>query len=480
MLRWARFAAVAGFTAATLPAAQPAIAQDNGPTQTGEICMQKVFGAPVTNANQLNCTANDIRISGVAEDDQGNPLVSPSSCLEGTEFTLEATFEVDVTANSRYDAGFFFRIDGTGTARGDGTAASGLCSLSGLDPSIPPALALDTDSCGDLNSGIYHVSFTIPGVECTGVPDPENPGKKILRLPNCTSWHNNQGTSCNIIDPFSFDPDTKAKCVCDDEFTVPVLVETASLTVIKDASPTTVPETGGTVTYGVQVTNDAEFVSVEIATLNDDIYGNIADPGCDEAGPPSPCNGNITENTCDDLVGVVLGPGDMDSCSFKAFVSGDSGDVVTDVVDVCGDQTNTDDQICGDDDADVTVTDVPAIPALAKSAQTASCTVDVNYQVVVSNNSVVDDTLTVDSLTDDKFGDITQVQGNVISTTCATGAQIAKGANYTCSFVGRIDTGSGPCSIDHTDKVTGGVSDDDGQSYTPMDSATVKVNTTFP
>ena len=103
-------------TATAFLAAHPANAQNTGPTQTGEICMQKVFGTPVTNSNRLNCTANDIRISGVAKDAQGNPLVSPSSCIEGSEFTLDATFQVNVTANARYDGGFFFRIDGTGTA----------------------------------------------------------------------------------------------------------------------------------------------------------------------------------------------------------------------------------------------------------------------------------------------------------------------------------------------------------------------------
>ena len=271
--------------AAIFLGAHPAIAVDNGPTQTGEICMQKVFGTPVTNSNRLNCTANDIRISGVAKDAQGNPLVNPSSCIEGSEFTLEATFEVNVTASSRYDGGFFFRIDGTGTARGDGTSATGECSLSALDRSIPPALNLDGDTCGDLNSGVHRVTFTIPGVECTGVADPNNPGQKILRLPNCTSWHNNAATACNINIAGDFDPDTKSKCVCDDNFTVPVIVETASLTVVKDASPSTVSESGGTVTYSVQVTNEAEHVSVELTTLTDDIYGNIAIPGCDEAGP---------------------------------------------------------------------------------------------------------------------------------------------------------------------------------------------------
>ena len=65
--------------------------------------MQRTFGGPmVTGANRLNCTANDIAIARV---------VSASPCT-GTMFDLTATFEVNVNANSRYDAGFYFRTDG--------------------------------------------------------------------------------------------------------------------------------------------------------------------------------------------------------------------------------------------------------------------------------------------------------------------------------------------------------------------------------
>ena len=60
-----------------------------------------------------------------------------------------------MTANARYDAGFFFRTDGGASARGDGTNAVGECSLSALEPRTPanpPTLNLDGDSCGDLNA----------------------------------------------------------------------------------------------------------------------------------------------------------------------------------------------------------------------------------------------------------------------------------------------------------------------------------------
>jgi hypothetical protein len=160
-------------TAALFLGAQPATAQDiSGPTQTGDVCMQQVFGGnTVTNANRLNCTANDVRISGVAEDANGDPLVDPATCIEGETVTLTATFEVEVTANRRYDTGFFFRTDGGEDARNP----EGTCSLSALEPDEDPGEELDGDTCGDLNSGTYQATFTIPGVSASVSKIPTTP-----------------------------------------------------------------------------------------------------------------------------------------------------------------------------------------------------------------------------------------------------------------------------------------------------------------
>jgi hypothetical protein len=462
---------------------QTAAAQDNGPTQTGQICMQKVFGAPVSNSNKLNCTANDIRLSRAVS-------VSPDTCLAGTTFDLTATFETVVTANARYDAGFFFRIDGGANARGDGVNATGLCSLSALTPALSPALELDGDTAGDLNSGTYLVTFTIPGVLCQ---DSNKDG--FLNLPNCTSWHSNQGTVASIDQPFSlarafdFDPDTKSKCVCDDNFQVPVIVESGTLTVVKTANPTSVPETGQDVTYSVQVTNEAQFVSITIQTIEDDIYGNLADAA----------NPNVMNNTCPTLVGTVLAPGGSASCSFQANVSGNAGDSVTDIVEVCGPQdppppsgTN---QVCGSDDATVTVTDVPSTPTLQKdvtSTALASCSlvVNVTYTVGISNPSAVD-TLTVNSLNDDTFGNIADPNNGSIATTacvpdgnpatCEVGGTIPPSGSCSCTFVAPTTGGTvsgNTCAYSHANTVTGGVTDDDGASSSPSDGAQVDVSAT--
>jgi hypothetical protein len=248
------------------------MAANDGITASGDLCMQEVFGgATIKSSNLLNCTANDIALSGVSD-------FSPASCEEGTSFTLTATFKVNVTANARYDAGFFFRTDGGASARGDGTVGqpvTGTCSLSQLV--VPSAntsiLDLDGDSCGDMNAGANQlVTLVIPNVSCTGVTDPNDSTKKILKLPNCTSWHSNQGTACNIAnlganppDGSGAKPDTKSKCVCDDNFTVPVTVTKPSGSVTKTA-------TDALVSFSTTVTNDGT-VSVIVDSLVDKSAG---------------------------------------------------------------------------------------------------------------------------------------------------------------------------------------------------------------
>src|SRR6266498_747670 len=110
--------AIALVAVGLLLGAQAASAQSlSGGTTEGAICMQRVFMGPtasVTNANQLNCTASDVKIAQAIS--AINLDTNTDRCFAGTPFRLEATFKVNVTANVRYDEGFFFRIDGTGTA----------------------------------------------------------------------------------------------------------------------------------------------------------------------------------------------------------------------------------------------------------------------------------------------------------------------------------------------------------------------------
>jgi hypothetical protein len=435
--------------------------------------MQTVFSGqeaePIPNSVKLNCTANDIRLSKAVS-------VSPETCTKGAEFTLTATFETIVTAHARYAAGFYFNIKGGPNARLEDKQ----CSLSVLTAVPPPgpALDLDGDSCGDLNAGTYNLTITIPGVLCN-----DSDGDGVLNLPNCTSWHSNSSTVCQQAtadDKYgtlanNADPDTKSKCVCDDTFQVPVKVEEAKLTVVKSASTASVPETGLEVLYTVKVTNTASIESVKIETVKDDIYGDLTVlPSCGDGQPPPTCTPSGTGFTsCASLVGVTLGPGDTASCEFKAFVFGNSGQTIRNTVEVCSYQESTQKTVCGDDFADVDITDVFTAPKLTKAAQSAECQTDVKYQVTVSNPSTVD-TLTVTALTDDKFGDITQAHAatngfeQVVSTTCVPDSDpatcevdgtILPGSSCTCTFVGRIIDKD--CNFTHKDTATAKTRDGD-------------------
>lgn len=457
----------------------------NGPSRSGELCMQKAFGTPVTSANRLNCTANDISIARTIR-------VSPDRCIAGSRVDLVATFAVNVTANERYDAAFYFRTDGGANARGDGATASGQCSLSSLDRTLNPAQNLDGDTCGDLNAGPYELTFEIKDVLCE-----DDDGNGLLNLPNCTAWHSNAGTSCSS-DPFvlsSHKPETKSKCKCDDNFNIPVRVETPGVSVDKSATPDSVSENGSQVTFTATVKNDSGTVSVAIKSLTDsspilgpnpvDLLG-ISQCGAGQPSPSfiGPCTPANATTACPSLNNLQLAAGASASCQFALFIKGNAGATIPDTVRACVTSLANGEEACGTAVEEVVVTDVSVDPTLQKTASGALCQVDVTYMVAVTNNSDLD-SLTVNSLTDDKFGSITAPHsaigsiGEVVSTTCgnAAGSVVAVGESYNCSFVGRIQSSN--CSVDHQNTVTGSATDDDGVNFGAdklVDSARVRVN----
>lgn len=301
---------------------KPASAADSGPTVTGDVCMQQVYGgSTVNNSNRLNCTANDISIAKATS--AVNAATGQASCVAGTTFDLIGTFQVNVTANERYDAAFFFNIAGGADARNPNST----CSQSVLTNGVAPAINLDKDTCGDLNSGTYsNITFTIPGVLCQ-----DTDGDGFLNLPNCTSWHSNTSTVCSVTSAgiAGGAPETKSKCNCDDTFQVPVSVESPTGAVLKKA-------TQAIVTYEIKVKNNSSSRSVKVNSLVDDQYGDIT---------KSKATGNtaIETSNCADLIGdTLLAGATSDACEFtvKYLHPGTDGDVVDKVTAVIQDTVN--------------------------------------------------------------------------------------------------------------------------------------------
>jgi hypothetical protein len=224
------------------------------------------------------------------------------------------------------------------------------------------------------------------------------------------------------------------------------IVAAPTLTVDKTADPTTLPETGGNVTFSVVVTNTA-LTSVTLTTLSDDVYGNLNGVG-----------------TC--VTGGTIAASGTYSCAFtKALAAGSAGDVHKDTVSAT--VTNSGGSASGKDGAEVTYTDVAPTLTVTKTPSPTTLSEpggSVTFTVVVNNTSAESVTLT--TLTDNVFGTLSTIAG----TTCATGGSIVAGGSYSCTFTKTL---SGNAGTTHRDTVTATIKDDENTTATAKAGAAV-------
>jgi hypothetical protein len=122
----------------------------------------------------------------------------------------------------------------------------------------------------------------------------------------------------------------------------------------------------------------------------------------------------------------------------------------------------------------VTEVNIPGSITVVKTAD--PLTVDepggsVLFTVAVHNNDPVEN-VTLQSLTDNPYGDVTAIAGNVTDTTCAVPQTIAANGTYACSFHAKV-TGDATNAV--TDVVTASARDVRGNTVTAADDATVTV-----
>jgi uncharacterized repeat protein (TIGR01451 family) len=197
----------------------------------------------------------------------------------------------------------------------------------------------------------------------------------------------------------------------------------------------------------------------------------VDDP--DGAGPAEPVDLDGM-GSCD--VPQVIQPGDTYTCKFTRTVSGNAGDLKTDVVTASG---HDDDghEVSDDDDATVRLTDVPSSIVVEKTASPTSMPAPggpVTFTVVVKNTSEVD-SVTIDKVDDNVYGDLAGkgTCGALIGKVLQPDDHAAGGPDEaTCSFTATV---SGPGGSTHTDVVTVTGHDNDGQPVTAHDDATVAI-----
>ncbi|HVD25838.1 MAG TPA: DUF11 domain-containing protein [Gaiellaceae bacterium] len=237
----------------------------------------------------------------------------------------------------------------------------------------------------------------------------------------------------------------------------------ASIEIEKVASPTSLPEPGGSVTFSIKVRNTSPADTVTLTELNDSIYGDL-----------------FARGDCDELKDLQLAPdngsaGGLDeaTCSFAANVTGNAGDSHHNIATVTGhDEDNR--PVTDDDFADVELTDVAPSIEVTKSASPETIPEPgglVEFTVEVQNTSVSSDPVTITSLVDDPdgAGPAAAIDLNGKGS-CHVPQTIQPGGKYVCKFTRSV---TGNAGDEKTDVVTASGQDDDGHEVSDHDDATV-------
>jgi hypothetical protein len=236
----------------------------------------------------------------------------------------------------------------------------------------------------------------------------------------------------------------------------------ASISVDKTASPTTVPEPGGAVTFDVTITNDSAVSSVTITTLTDSVYGTITTVA-----------GAVTATTCS-VPQTIAALGSY-RCSFTALVSGDAGSSHTDTVTASGTDA-LGNPVTDSDDATVTVTDVLPLVLAVKSVTPTTLPEpggSATFTVEITNPSTAVEPISLTSLVDDVYGNL-DGRGTCDVTPAVS---LAPGATYSCTFTGDVVGDAGSV---HTDTVTATALDNEGNRVTGSDWARVTITDVLP
>jgi hypothetical protein len=473
------------------------------------VCLQNEYN--FVQKQKLNCTANDVSIAQVTNIRglDGKPL---NSCIGGSTFDFIADFTIKTTSSqARENIGLYIATNSTTQA------LTGSCDNNIITPQhqcpngATGVLCGSTDyhetdaapdNCGDTSSndgggtGIEIVTLEVDGFSCTAPA-----GSTQLVLPNCTSWQIPGGTIQCVSNDGSYPlngpggtptaiPGSPAKCNCG-VIPLAITVQQPNVTVDKSCTTSTTsglnhtcdlqPE-GGDVTYTVTVTNASNFGSVVIDQICDDQYGNIFTvSGFSGAACPAGNTGSINSTTCSALT-VGSTP---QFCTFT--VTQAESKTVKDIVTVAGHGQSAG-LFSNVQSNQVTVTSHEAATSgtIVKSfvANEAACAT-VRYQVAVTNTSAsgTDESFSLNSVTDDKFGDITSVHGTgnnaVLGTTCGvangqgtlsgtSGAGLlpqtlsVNGGAYTCQFDGQFCSGLVNGCFSHTNTVSATVTGDEG------------------
>jgi uncharacterized repeat protein (TIGR01451 family) len=226
------------------------------------------------------------------------------------------------------------------------------------------------------------------------------------------------------------------------------------VSVVKSPSTPTVPEPGAPVTFTVTVSN-ATAADITVTALTDSVFGDLVTP----VAP-------ITASTCNALTSVLANSNA--SCTFTVPILGVPGFVHSDTVTATVSSALAGPAPVTSNIATVTVTDLLPTLTVDKAAVPTTLTTagPVVFTVTVTNTSSVADALTLGSLMDTVYGDLTALAGS----TCAVPQTIAPAGVYSCTFT---QTVTGSPGAPHVNTVTATAADEEQNAASGSDGATV-------
>jgi len=199
---------------------------------------------------------------------------------------------------------------------------------------------------------------------------------------------------------------------------VEMVVELLNIDIAKTVQPATIFEPGEVVEYTIVATN-TNLVDLEIESLVDSDLDLLP--------------------YCPDAVGKVLTAGGSYTCSFDAFLSSNADEQYLSSVTITANDFyhNT---VSKSAHTILSILDVDPIISLTHAAKQSDVQTSdiIDFTVTISNHSVTTDPLTIVSLIDDIFGDVTHVHDDITATDCPTAITIQPGHSYSCSYTAVI------------------------------------------
>ncbi|MCB0164077.1 MAG: hypothetical protein KDI79_07625 [Anaerolineae bacterium] len=233
------------------------------------------------------------------------------------------------------------------------------------------------------------------------------------------------------------------------------LMTTSLITVTKTANPTSVPETGGNVTFTVTVKND-NIEAGTVTSLEDSVFGNLNNQGtCNLSTAILPLVGTYSCNFTKLLTGDFGGPNHQNTVTGTVTypIAGNTTDTGSASVSFTNVAPNISVQVVNDANGDNTFTDSEQAPLSGGS---------VPVRVTITNLTA--ESLTITSIADDTYSVAGSDCASKVSTTLAGNGTVV------CTFNAVIPAGD---AYNKTNNVTVTVTDDEGQAVSKSDTTTI-------